>query len=236
MYDCIKYIKDLCCIFRVLVDFKCKMKCESIEINAALDRLIGSCEDNVESSSLAQLLILEKAHKRLLRKLGHEQDKDDSFSLCDCDSSSTSSSSECETDHITLIDLLQDFGNLNLNKKLLTTFHEDIFNLFNAIIHYYSTMCEQPCLPKSKEMFKYIMYLVSNCLGERTCKCSKHTDACAPDIELYPIVLICYLSLHFGNKLDKYAQLLCNCSNKRSSGNATHKRISVSFCDNKLYI
>jgi len=101
--------------------------------------------------------------------------------------------------------------------------------------------CKQPCLPQCDEMFRYIMYLIKLCLGEYACKYKgkkpQICKVCKPDPNIYPIVLVIFLSLYFGNQIQKYVELYCCCcANKGQSscGKSNCENISNSFTKNRF--
>jgi hypothetical protein len=123
----------------------------------------------------------------------------------------------------------------------MNAFHDDLFNLFDQIFRYYSKLACHPCLPECDEMFRNIMYLVKHCLGDKYCKCSDKKrgvcKVCKPDPEIYPIVIIVFLSLYFGNILHRYVELYCCCCVNRGQNSCADSKtdnITVSFTDNKF--
>lgn len=257
---------DLCCLFKVFRDFRLSMKDESRSIIEALDKLIGRVADEEHAGSLGVLIKVLKQHKRLLCSLrkncreDHSRREDGSFddsfidnfdggffdrnecclSLCSC----CDDEECCPSCRVTLIDLLVDFKRLNDSRHLLFAFHKDLTCLLEAIFNYYGNKgcCSEPCLPRCDEMFRYVMYLIKLCLGEKCCKRDdEHREeerrarvckACKPDPHIFPIVIVIFLSLYFGDRLRKYVELYCCCCINRGSASCSksnHEDISVSF-------
>lgn len=239
---------DLCCLTKVLADFRLSMKTENKAIVEAIDKLVGLTYDEEYAGSLGALTKVLKQHKRLLCSLNrkceedsgqsHNDEKKCCLSLCSCFEDEDC----CTSCAVTLIDLLDDFKRLNDSRNLISAFHKDLTRLLEAIFHYYGQKgCKQPCLPQCNEMFKYIMYLVKLCLGDLTCKHKNKKlgvcKVCKPDPNIYPIVVVIFLSLYFGNKLQKYVELYCCCCVNKGQGSCTQsncENISVSFTKNKF--
>jgi hypothetical protein len=234
---------DLCCLSKVLADFRCSMKTENKCIVEAIDKLIGQPCDDQYGGSLGALVAVLKQHKRLLCTLDKECEDDDGdkkkccLTLCNCFEDDDC----CPSCKVTLLDLLDDFKKMQESHNLVFAFHKDLTYLLEAIFHYYGKKTEkQPCLPQCDEMFKYIMYLVKLCLVDKCCKREKKEcvcKVCKPDPKTYPIVVVIFLSLYFGNKLQKYVELYCCCCVNKGLGNCDKgncETISVSFCKNKF--
>ena len=239
---------DLCCLSKVLSDFRCSMKIENKCIVEAIDKLIGQVCDDQYGGSLGALVKVLKQHKQLLCTLNkeceddcdykYENDKKCCLSLCNCFDDDEC----CPSCRPTLLDLLDDFKRMHDSHNLIFTFHKDLTFLLEAIFHYYCKKGEkQPCLPQCDEMFRYIMYLVKLCLSEKCCKRDKKEECvckvCKPDPKTYPIVILIFLSLYFGNKLQKYVELYCCCCVNKGLGTCEKgqcETVSVSFCKNKF--
>jgi len=243
-----------CCLTKVLADFRLCMKAENKMIVDAVDKLLGQVCDEEHSGSLGALIKVLKQHKRLLCSLNkncdddcgrskndnyiYEEEKKCCLSLCSCNDDEDC----CPSCKITLIDLLDDFKRLNDSRNLVSTFHKNLTELLEAIFHYYGHKgCKQPCLPQCNEMFKYIMYLIKLCLGDNCCKNKGKKPAvckvCKPDSNIYPIVIVIFLSLYFGNKLQKYVELYCCCcinNGQSSCAKSNCENISISFTKNKV--
>lgn len=236
---------DLCCLTKVLADFRLSMRAENKAIVEAVDKLLGQVADEEYAGSLGALVKVLKQHKRLLCSLNknckNEMENDEKnccLSLCDC----CEDQDCCPSCPVTLVDLLDDFKRLNDSRNLIFAFHKDLTQLLEAVFHYYGkNCCKQPCLPQCDEMFRYIMYLVKLCLGDKGCKQpSKKSNVCKvckPDPNIYPIVLVIFLALYFGNKIQNYVQLYCCCCVNKGQGSCTKSNcdnVSVSFTNNRF--
>lgn len=253
---------DLCCLTKVLADLRLCMRAESKTIVEAVDKLIGQVCDEEYAGSLGALIKILKQHKRLLCSLNkncdddcnryrkykdcdeqykdyyEEKEKKCCLSLCSC----CEDDDCCPSCRVTLVDLLDDFKRLSDSRHLISAFHKDLTHLFEAIFHYYGHKgCKQPCLPQCDEMFKYIMYLIKLCLGENCCKQKGKKPilckVCKPDPNIYPIVIVIFLALYFGNKIQKYVELYCCCCVNKGNGSCSKsncQNISVSFTKNKF--
>lgn len=246
---------DLCCLTKIFADFRLSMKAENKSIVEAIDRLIGKACDEEHSGSLGALIKVLKQHKRLLCSLNKNCDKDcgcsqknDCQSHCDDDKKCCLSLCSCNDDddccpscRVTLVDLLDDFKRLCDSRNMVFAFHKDLTFLLETIFNYYSRKaCKQPCLPQCNEMFRNIMYLIKLCLGDKQCKQKKNLGVCKvckPDPNIYPIVIVIFLSLYFGKKLQKYVELYCCCcigNGQSSCGKSNCDNISISFTKNEF--
>ena len=235
---------DLCCLTKVLADFRLSMKGENKVIVEAVDKLLGQVCDEEHAGSLGALIKVLKQHNKLLCSLNKKCDDDsDSEKKCCLSLSYDDDSDCCSSCTVTLVDLLDDFKRLNDSRNLIFAFHKDLTYLLESIFNYYGRKaCQQPCLPQCDEMFKYIMYLTKLSLGDNCCKYKgKATTGvckvCKPDANIYPIVIVIFLSLYFGNKLQKYVELYCCCcvnKGQGSCGKSNCENISVSFTKNKF--
>jgi hypothetical protein len=251
---------DLCCLTKVFADFRLTMKAENKAVVEAVDKLLGQVCDEENGGSLGVLIKVLKEHKRLLCSLNRscdndcgrshkdnddgdkdmyeEEEKKCNLSLCDC----CEDEDCCPSCKVTLVDLLDDFKRLNDSRNLVYAFQKDLTFLLESIFHYYGRKGHrQPCLPQCDEMFRYIMYLIKLCIGEGCCKKAGKKPSvckvCKPDPNVYPIVIVIFLSLYFGNKLQKYVELYCSCCFNKGQGSCTKsncENISVSFTKNQF--
>jgi len=141
----------------------------------------------------------------------------------------------------TLGELLEDIKIINDSRQLVTNFQKDMVNLLNAIFCFYAARagCLRPCLPDCREMFRYIMYFVRLCVRDCGCDATKKCicKACRPEPALYPVAVLIFLALYFGDALHKYVEIfLCCCTgnNKGSHADALQRNISVSFHKNVI--
>ena len=239
-------VDDLCCLTKVLRDFRQSMRDENI--TAAINNLVGkNCDDDHNDGSLGELVNVLKQHNRLMcgldkncrerlckdkRKKLEGDEKPVSQTVCGkcCDDEDC-----CQSCRVTLVDLLEDLKRINESRLTVSTFHKDLVNLVETCICYYNNYCSQPCLPQCDEMYKNIMYLIKLCVEDCGCKEEKDKNCCGckPDSEVYPIVMIIYLSLFTSGNLSKYVELYCLCC-EDGDDQATKPKcetFSVAFCD-----